>query len=665
MAKSSIDIVISTILKKTGIDAARAAFKNLASTVGKNLTNIKSGLDLATSAIRTFVSAMSRGMEFERMTTQFKSLTGSMELARQHMKDLQDLGRTPPFSLEQFAAASQAMLKMTGGMAGFKEQMKIVGDMAAATGNDIATVGRAFGLAYQVIRDGQDFGRAGQQLYSLGLMTKAQVAEFAELSKAGNDNRAVWEKLQEVFSRYDGAMAETEKTTKGLVEAIQGEATVAMTDFSSAISDAAKPALEGLLGYLKRINEDGTLEVWAEDCVAAMSRAGNAFAEATEKIKNFFGVGERNKQGSLMAALGGIGAGLSEGGNYGGGWRGFRKAQAAYLATHAENERIAQSNADRLNKMMREDGEWNEDIDIRKEAAKADDDSDRRAERRAAKAKKRAEESARAEAEARRRIDEDFARAEEKRAEEKRKKDLEEYAKSGSTDTFDRWLEAKNKADAEKLKKDKEAYAEFQRKSGVNVGASASDVGEFDKDFVAWREVENKKRAEEQKTTDAKKAAEAQAEADLHRQRLDNIKDEIKAKETAAKSAESVAQNAQTEFDRAFAMYRSEDKGAAQIAEERDYAADYKQLQKDANRYGGKWRIDELSRLMEAGDTRGQAAKLEEWRKSSRFTPEIESMVRAAAADQTRTTAEDELRQINANTKDLASKLDELLQVKG
>ena len=171
--------------------------------------------------------------------------------------------------------------------------------------------------------------------------------------------------------------------------------------------------------------------------------------------------------------------------------------------------------------------------------------------------------------------------------------------------------------------------------------------------------------AERVKAAEAEKKAREKAEAELHAQRIANIKSEIAAKETAANGLQSVAQQAQTEFDRAFAMYRSPEQAAAQIAEERDYAADYKQLQRDASRYGGQWRIDELSRLMAAGDTAGQAAKLEEWRKPSRFTPEVEAMVRAAAADKTRTTAEDELRQINANTKGLSQKLDELLKMKG
>ena len=171
--------------------------------------------------------------------------------------------------------------------------------------------------------------------------------------------------------------------------------------------------------------------------------------------------------------------------------------------------------------------------------------------------------------------------------------------------------------------------------------------------------------AERVKAAEAEKKAREKAEAELHAQRIANIKSEIAAKETAANGLQSVAQQAQTEFDRAFAMYRDPVHAAAQIAEERDYAADYKQLQKDASRYGGKWRIDELSRLMAAGDTQGQAATLEEWRKSSRFTPEVEAMVRAAAADKTRTTAEDELRKISANTQGLSQKLDELLKMKG
>lgn len=182
----------------------------------------------------------------------------------------------------------------------------------------------------------------------------------------------------------------------------------------------------------------------------------------------------------------------------------------------------------------------------------------------------------------------------------------------------------------------------------------------------AKQETEVAKKAEDErlKAVEAEKKAREAMEAELHKQRADNLKAEIESAKGAAAGVSGVAQSAQTEFDRAFAMYRDPALAASGIAEERDYAADYKQLGKDANRYGGSWRINELASLMASGDTAGQAAKLEEWRKSSKFSPEVEAMVRASAADKTKTTAEDELRKINANTANLDKKLDELLSMK-
>ena len=56
-------------------------------------------------------------------------------------------------------------------------------------------------------------------------------------------------------------------------------------------------------------------------------------------------------------------------------------------------------------------------------------------------------------------------------------------------------------------------------------------------------------------------------------------------------------------------------------------------VHRDARGYGGKWRIDELSRLMSAGDTQGVSDTLAGWRKSRGFTPQVEAMVRASAAE--------------------------------
>ena len=89
-----------------------------------------------------------------------------------------------------------------------------------------------------------------------------------------------------------------------------------------------------------------------------------------------------------------------------------------------------------------------------------------------------------------------------------------------------------------------------------------------------------------------------------------------------------------------------------------------KRFRKDVSRYGGKWKIDEYAELMRQGDTEGMQEKLAEWRKSSKFTPQVEQMVKAAAAEQNENAAERALQNIEKNTADLAKKLDELLSVK-
>lgn len=178
------------------------------------------------------------------------------------------------------------------------------------------------------------------------------------------------------------------------------------------------------------------------------------------------------------------------------------------------------------------------------------------------------------------------------------------------------------------------------------------------------------------KTADETRAAEVKAAQDaarererldreLHQKRMADLRAEIAEQTKGANGLRAAAAAAQSEFDRAFAMYRDPSRAAAEIAEEKDYREDLDRLHRDARRYGGKWRIDELSRLMAAGDSQGASDTLAEWRKSSRFTPEVEAMVRASAAEMTKTTAEDELRKIESNTAGLAEKLDELLSMKG
>lgn len=239
--------------------------------------------------------------------------------------------------------------------------------------------------------------------------------------------------------------------------------------------------------------------------------------------------------------------------------------------------------------------------------------------------------------------------------------------RAGAAVAREYWRSAvRGEKDSEEARMRAERKARFRASSAAEekkaVVETASIKELYDKSLAQKAAAEREK---EELAVAKKLAAERERlEAELHKKRMADLKAEIDAQKSAASSLQATASAAQTEFDRAFAMYRDPEQAAAQIAEERDYAADLKQLHKDASRYGGKWRIDQLSQLMAAGDTQGVQARLEDWRRSKSFTPEVEAMVRASAAEQTKTTAEDELRKLNDKTADLSAKLETLAQTR-
>lgn len=214
-------------------------------------------------------------------------------------------------------------------------------------------------------------------------------------------------------------------------------------------------------------------------------------------------------------------------------------------------------------------------------------------------------------------------------------------------------------ASAARKQEEENDLAQERRKEEEAVAKARADA--------VRKEEETRKRQEAERIAAEKALHELKKkqQAEAHRLAMENLRKEQEASQSAEVAKGDVVSRASSEFDRAFGWYRN--KGAAEqaIAEERDYADDLKRLHKDASRYGGRWRIDELSRLMAAGDTAGYQSTIEGWRKSKSFTPEVEAMVRASAAERTKTTAEDELRKIQANTANLDKKLDELIAMKG
>lgn len=569
MASKTVDIKIGSKFDGSGFSSAMRSLRGLT----KGATDIKTAFSAGFSAVSRVVqglaAAISSSFRFESQTRHFKMLVGGIDEARAHMADLKALGDTPPFSLDQFAAASRELMVMTQGALGYKKSLEMIGDAAAATGRPIETLSQSVGYLYASIRDGQPLSRAVMQLRRMGVITPEVAKKLQDMQDVGRSGVEIWAEVEASLQRYKGAMAETEQTGEGLVKAISTRWDNIVRAFGDAFADTAKGGMKEVLDAAKRIEEDGSIQTWVEEALDYMGRFAEGAKTILAPVADIVGGIWKTLRGgyeSMGQAVGNVVGTISGGGGIvdalKSGAQGFKQG---WVDAFDSDGAQAEYNERRRQEFGR-----------------------RRREREAREAQREAEE-------------------------EQRKIDA---LKEG-----DRKREA---AAAEK------AAAEREKAEVAAMQAAAKERDRLDRE--------------------------------LHQKRMADLKAEMEAQRDAASAMQSVASAAQSEFERAFAMYRDPSRAAAEIAEERDRASDLKQLHRDASRYGGKWRIDELSALMAAGDSQGVQSRLEDWRKSRSFTPEVEAMVRASAAEQTQTTAEDELRKLNDKTGELAQKLETLAQ---
>ena len=264
------------------IKSALNRIKTFASSVGTNLQNIRAGFAMLGTAAHNAVAFLQRAFAFERMTAQFKTLIGNMDEARAHMRMLQELGDTPPFNMEQFAAASRALMVMTDGALGFRKSLELIGDAAAATGQPIESLAHEVGRAYAIIRDGQPLTRATMALRSMGVLTPEVAARLDELQKSGASTTEIWGELETALKRYKGAMEETEQTADGLMGAIKSQWDDTLREFGAACLETSKDALGGLLEWMRKLREDGSIAVWADKTGQAFSTVIDAAKEAID-----------------------------------------------------------------------------------------------------------------------------------------------------------------------------------------------------------------------------------------------------------------------------------------------------------------------------------------------------------------------------------------------
>ena len=612
MTKKHLDIRLASRADLSGIRDTETGLRGLrktVSSVGENLKKLgkeflRGGVwGVAMDTVRrlgsllkdTLGNAFSDAFRFESTTRQFEFLLGNIDKAKVHMQQLKELGDTPPFSLDEFAKASRQMIVLSDGALGFKGSLEKVGDAAAATGVDVATMGHEVAKLYAYIRDGQPLSRAVMALRNMGVISPEVAQKLQDMQKAGKSSVEIWQEFETALNRFSGAMKNVESTSQGLIGTIGTRFSNIWRQFAAQLNGEVAPALKKVADGMKAVEDSGV-----------GAKAGKVAGLAAGNPSLAIGVlGALTNPINVVKALGGAA---------------WDKIKSLWNRPMSREELSAQRSI------------------AERRLANAGSPAEARRYQRQIERIDAALRSAPATAER--------DRAEEVKAIVAGKKSGNPFRKgSAAYDYYERGL-------IDETGQATKAYKEQVEKEQL----AAQEAAKVREDLARAQAARDKARAIE--------IAKAEAQ-ERERLRIKELQDAIASGKARGSDLSRTVASASAEFDRAFAMFRDPARAAAEIGEEKAYAKDLDRLHRTAASYGGKWRIDELSRLMAAGDTQGITDTLGEWRRSKGFTPEVESMVRASAAERTRTTAEDELRKISANTDGLARKLEELISMKG
>lgn len=341
----------------SAISSALGRLKSFASGVGRQLANVKAGLDMAMGAAsrfaRVFTSAIGEAFRFEKAVSDFRVLLKSVDAAKEHIADLRRFASSTPLTFGDLSQASKLLLSFGASVGEVMPSLRMLGDIAMGDRQKFQGLALVFA---QVKAAGKLMGQDLLQMINQGFnpltviarQTGKSVSELKDLMAEGAVSfEMVAEAMRVATSEgglFHGAMEEASKTGEGLVSTLQDKWTDAVRTFGEAFSDAAKGGLQKLIDTLTELTEDGSVEVWAEKVAGALGKVvdgASACAKAVGAVWNYTGLSDMWH--AAKGALNGTGAavGTLVGGIAGGGgvWESTKAAAGEYAL--AFNDEIA------------------------------------------------------------------------------------------------------------------------------------------------------------------------------------------------------------------------------------------------------------------------------------------------------------------------------------
>ncbi len=250
--------------------------------MGRSVLNAGQGiLSLGTSALPfAALGAVKLAADAETLGIKLKVLTGSAETANSVMRKMDAFAADTPFQKMEIGDAVQKLISFGSASETVFDELRMIGDIAAATGTPIGELAELYGKA-QV--QGRLFGEDINQLTGRGIPIVAELAKQfgvaeSQVKELVSDGKVGFPEMQKAMAamvgptgKFGGMMSELSQTTAGKFSTFVDRVLL----LGTAIGEQLLPHANKLLD-------------WASGMVPQVDGVGTAFGTATSFALKWF-----------------------------------------------------------------------------------------------------------------------------------------------------------------------------------------------------------------------------------------------------------------------------------------------------------------------------------------------------------------------------------------
>jgi hypothetical protein len=241
------------------VDEVRKGSKSVGDNIsnwGNAVTGFNQGLEVAKKAFNLLSKPLEVAGMFEEAKVQLSVLLGSMDAAEQRIDELSQFSATTPFEFPEIIKASKTLQVFGGDVLAVGDNLRMIGDVSASSGQPIDELALHFGRLYDSIQSGRPAGEALMRLQEIGALTGESRAAIEEAIKTNKDSAETWGIVTNAMSRFDGTMQKQSETLNGMVSNALDQTTLLLAAMGDEIMPIAKDILDVLIPAIGGITDN-------------------------------------------------------------------------------------------------------------------------------------------------------------------------------------------------------------------------------------------------------------------------------------------------------------------------------------------------------------------------------------------------------------------------